>query len=273
MSRRYYRGGKGGGSVVGGIIFLLLLYCFSEFDYEVAKNLFISVLVIGGVVVVIKIASIFTKPYNNPKDWTNGNARERTGEYNTVSFGTANELQMERELRIFEPWGAKFVRNCLLAKDNGEKTEIDMLMITPKGIFVFENKDYNGWVFGNSDDEQWTATYRGGWNRAKKYRFYNPIKQNEGHIKALKKYVGEDIPIYSMIVFGDDCSLKKVTNNSSAQILHTSSIRESVNFIMASQSFCINEERANSLFGLLYSMRMTSYAEKEELIKTVNKYK
>ena len=43
-----------------------------------------------------------------------------------------------------------------------------------------------------------------------KNRFYNPIKQNRTHIKWLQKYVGEDVPLFSIIVFSERCELKNL---------------------------------------------------------------
>lgn len=44
-----------------------------------------------------------------------------------------------------------------------------------------------------------------------KHSFYNPIKQNQTHIKWLRSYIGEEIPLFSIIVFSERCELKKVT--------------------------------------------------------------
>lgn len=70
----------------------------------------------------------------------------------------------------------KILRNVYLPKDNGETSEIDVLYITQKGIFVFESKNYSGWIFGDEKGQYWTAMLP---NRQKN-RFYNPIKQ-ESH--------------------------------------------------------------------------------------------
>ena len=48
-----------------------------------------------------------------------------------------------------------------------------------------------------------------------KNRFYNPIKQNRTHIKWLQKYVGGNVPLFSIIVFSERCELKKVEVESS----------------------------------------------------------
>lgn len=60
-------------------------------------------------------------------------------------------------------------------------------------IFVVESKNYSGWIFGNEKS------------------FYNPIMQNKTHIKWLKKQVGNNIPVYSVIAFSERCKLKDIT--------------------------------------------------------------
>ena len=36
-----------------------------------------------------------------------------------------------------------------------ERTEIDVIMLTLNGIFVFESKNYRGWVYGHEKQKQW----------------------------------------------------------------------------------------------------------------------
>jgi len=42
-----------------------------------------------------------------------------------------------------------------------------------------------GWIFGNSNEKQWTQVLFG-----KKYRFQNPLHQNYKHTKAVQKLLG-----------------------------------------------------------------------------------
>ncbi|MCR5097842.1 MAG: NERD domain-containing protein [Lachnospiraceae bacterium] len=51
----------------------------------------------------------------------------------------------------------KVLRNVYLPKDNGETSEVDVIFITQKGIFVFESKNYSGWIFGDEKSQKWTA--------------------------------------------------------------------------------------------------------------------
>ncbi len=93
--------------------------------------------------------------------------------------------------------------------NNGMTTEIDVIAITEKGIFVLESKNYSGWIFGSYDSQKWTQSLQNG----EKNTFYNPIKQNEAHIKKLAKFLVLSPQCFrSYIVFSNRCELKKVPN-------------------------------------------------------------
>lgn len=89
----------------------------------------------------------------------------------------------------------------------GKTSEIDVLLIHEKGLFVIESKNYSGWIFGSEDQYKWTQVL----NKQNKNKFYNPIKQNETHIKALSQYIDTDRKqMISFIVFSERCELKNV---------------------------------------------------------------
>ncbi|MCW3789486.1 nuclease-related domain-containing protein [Plebeiibacterium sediminum] len=96
-----------------------------------------------------------------------------------------------------------------VVKSNNKYSQIDVVVATTEGIIVFEVKDYSGWIYGNGNYSHWTKVMSYG---KKKYRFYNPIKQNINHIEALKRQLKqfENIPFYSIIVFYGDCELKEI---------------------------------------------------------------
>ena len=104
---------------------------------------------------------------------------------------------------------SKILTNVYLPSVDGSTTEIDVMMIDSTGIYVFESKNYSGWIFGDEKGKNWTQSLKGG----KKTKFYNPVWQNKGHISALKKLLPEISPnlFYSFIVFSNRCELKKVT--------------------------------------------------------------
>ena len=84
------------------------------------------------------------------------------------------------------------------------------VMIHETGLYVVESKNYSGWIFGDVKQKEWTQILAGG---KKKTRFYNPIWQNAGHVKALRTFFNEYqyLPIFSLVVFSERCELKKIT--------------------------------------------------------------
>ena len=126
------------------------------------------------------------------------------------NLGRYGEYLTYKYLKYMEANGAKFLFNVYIPKERDETTEIDVLMICTKGIFVFESKNYSGWIFGNENQKNWYQTLPAGRGRSHKEIFYNPIMQNHSHIKHLKALLGVQIPVYSIVVFSDRCTLKNV---------------------------------------------------------------
>lgn len=95
-------------------------------------------------------------------------------------------------------------------KTTGGTSQIDLVVPTKAGIIVFEVKEYSGWIFGKGYQEYWTQVLAYG---REKYRLYNPVKQNKGHIEVLKQRLAHcaDVPYFSVIVFGGNCELRDVS--------------------------------------------------------------
>jgi len=97
------------------------------------------------------------------------------------------------------------VINDLTIKSNNRSSQIDHIVICPFGIVVIETKNYTGWIFGNEFSTNWTQViYK------EKFKHYNPIRQNRGHINALKYHLPRysHIPYYSIIVLAGSCEFK-----------------------------------------------------------------
>ena len=137
--------------------------------------------------------------------------RERKLIKSVTSFkrGTKSERNLVLKLLKYGIPRATIFHDLCIEKSNGEFSQVDIVIATTEGIIVFEVKDYNGWIFGDGNYSHWTKVMAYG---KKKYRFYNPIKQNASHIKTLKKQLKqfENIPFFSIIVFYGDCELKEI---------------------------------------------------------------
>ena len=99
--------------------------------------------------------------------------------------------------------------DLIIKKENGEFSQIDLVLVTSEGIIVFEVKDFSGWIYGSGNNTNWTKVLSYG---REKYKFYNPIKQNNNHISELKITLKQfqNIPFFSVIVFFGDCELKEI---------------------------------------------------------------
>lgn len=147
-----------------------------------------------------------------------------------------------------------FICNYLIHCSDFELIEIqeliiDLLLINSKGVFVLESKNYAGWIFGNETQRNWTQVIYD----SKKY-FYNPIMQNNLHIKCLKKIIGESIPMHSIIAFSDKCTLKNVTiKNSNVNVANQREVVSVINQICEQiNAVLLSETDVFNIYGKLY---------------------
>lgn len=123
--------------------------------------------------------------------------------------------------------------DCYIRKASGAYTQVDLVVATRAGLLVFEIKDYSGWIFGHFHQKYWTQVLAYG---KEKYRFYNPIMQNNGHIRAIRENLprNPEIPIYSIIVFFGNSTLKDVTIGSDNDYLvYPNDLKRTVSAILS----------------------------------------
>lgn len=168
--------------------------------------IYFSPIIITGII-LFRIISPYYKYIKSNYSTANTNGFFKTirdkglyGEY--ITFTYLEKLDINK----------KIMANLHLPKEDGTTTEIDLIMLSEYGIYVFESKNYSGWIFGSEKSKKWTQTFRNG----KRYHFLNPIWQNQGHISELKSVIGSEKPgLYkSLIIFSEGCKLKKVNMES-----------------------------------------------------------
>ena len=188
----------------------------------------------------------------------------------TNDIGKYGEKLTERELKWVKLLGrdGKILRNVYLPKGEGseETSEVDVIFITQKGIFVFESKNYSGWIFGNERDTLWTATLANG-NRNK---FYNPILQNKTHIKWMREFVGDKIPLFSIIVFSERCELKKITMESmDVEVIQRDQTYATVRDIWDQNPDVLTKEEVTALYEKLYPLTQVSQEVKDKHVERI----
>lgn len=107
----------------------------------------------------------------------------------------AARIGKRRVLGILKKKSPDVLQDFILPGAYGGLTKIDYAMLTSGGIICVQTKHYNGIVFGGPDEPQWTNV--DGIHRRK---FLNPMIQNEGRTRALKKVV-PSVPVANLVVF------------------------------------------------------------------------
>lgn len=113
------------------------------------------------------------------------------------------------------------ILNNIMLKTEKGTTQIDHIVVSIYGIFVIETKNYKGIITGTEFGDKWTKNMYG-----KKYYFYNPLKQNYGHVKALEKLLGiEEIMFIPIVVFSVS---SQINVKVSKPIIYTSQLKKTI---------------------------------------------
>jgi len=155
------------------------------------------------IIICFLIISIVRKSNQIKKD------KELIKSVTSLNRGTSSERELILGLLKNGIPKETIFHDLMIKKNNNKFSQIDMVIPTKEGIIVFEVKEYSGWIFGSGNNRNWTQILAYG---EKKYKFYNPIKQNNTHITELKKTLKQfqKVPFFSIIVFFGDCELKEI---------------------------------------------------------------
>ena len=168
----------------------------------------------------------------------------------------------------------KFLSNCYLPKPDGTFTEVDVILLHESGLYVFEVKNYSGWIFGEEGQKQWTQILPANRGLSKSIQFFNPILQNKVHLKWLREYIGEDAPLYSYIVFSDRCELKKITLTSNEHVvLNRRNLIYRVRRNAELKGAVLTEEKIDALYNKLYPLTQVTEEQKAAHVKSVEQKK
>lgn len=105
-----------------------------------------------------------------------------------------------------------YLKDMLIPNRVTGTSQIDFIIILNTAIAVIEVKNLRGELSG-SDYGSWTQTIHGESNYIN-----NPLKQNWGHIQALKELLGGKIDYFNLIAFTNNNKLEqiKISNRNSA---------------------------------------------------------
>lgn len=87
-------------------------------------------------------------------------------------------------------------------------SQIDMVALSPYGVFVIENKNYHGLVLGYTKAQYWRVYY----TPERWHKLYNPVMQNRKHredVVNLLSLMGYGyVKVYCPVIFNDFADLR-----------------------------------------------------------------
>lgn len=184
--------------------------------------------------------------------------------------GELGEFKIDFQLQRL-PENFRSLSDLLIETPRG-LTQIDHVIISPVGIFVIETKNFSGQIFGKQYDKVWTQVFY-----QKKNTFYNPIRQNYGHIQALKGILKRyQVDFYSIISFTRRCELRVDfdlrTIKSPICVIYDTEIADIVERkakSLMSGAKLLDEEQINDIFKTLENSNIIDAQKREQHLREV----
>ena len=124
--------------------------------------------------------------------------------YNILNSGRNGEKNLYKAVKKLEGNNIIFV-NLPIRYKRG-RSEVDMLIISPKGVVIIEVKNHSGTISGNWKAEKWLQQkfYRNG--KTTSIEMDNPIKQMRRQrdiVKSIFNAAGEDVWVDTVLYFSN----------------------------------------------------------------------
>jgi hypothetical protein len=145
------------------------------------------------------------------------------------------------------------LNNVTLKTESGT-TQIDHILVMDTGIFVIETKHYTGWIFGDPQGNQWTQTIF--W---KKSKFPNPVRQNYGHVQAIRSLFNLPAEAFlSLVVFTGDAEFK---TNLGSTVLKLSQLND---YLSGERPVLFDKRQMTYIVGRIEMKRLRHSLETDE---------
>lgn len=160
--------------------------------------------------------------------------------------------------------GIKYVLNDVLFDTENKSCQIDHIVINQNGVFVIETKNYSGRIYGTDAQLEWTQVLQYG---KVKNKLYNPVKQNQTHIYELKKVIGKDIPIKSLIVFTQN----NIDYIKSESVYSLKKIKKAINQPIT--DITLSSDEMKNIYNSILNLKNESNTTNRQHVKNINQMK
>lgn len=201
-------------------------------------------------------------------------------------FDFLNKLPIVNEMTgSFGEWLAKnyakvttdalVLHDVLIDGENGYTSQIDMILVGTKGLYVVEVKMYaDAKVYGDGNKSKWYY-----YNHGKKYEIYSPVKQNQKHIKYLKEFLKEfgDVPCFSIVtVICDDFKVSNINRTEEINTVVCGSLpamNDGIMKIAKDKPVVYDEAKKKEIFDFIQDNQRTGNDARKQHKEEVKTYK
>jgi Holliday junction resolvase-like predicted endonuclease len=166
----------------------------------------------------------------------------------------------------------KLFNSVYLPKSGDKTTEVDLIVVHERCIFIVEVKNYSGIIFGDKYNKKWTQKL----NKFNSNGFYNPVIQNKNHIKYFKdsidtgKYGLCDKNIYSIIVFGDKANINNIRiDEDNLKVIGINELENTLNSIVEKNTINLSDNEIEDISYILNKYTNASSEVKEKHIRDI----
>lgn len=178
--------------------------------------------------------------------------------------GWFGELMVKIHLKRLDNEKYKVLNDITVQLEDGTTAQIDHIVVSKYGVFVIETKNYKGWIVGNENAYYWKQViYK------RKEKLYNPLIQNDVHIKRLEEVLENinDIKFISIVAFTLRADIKvKTDKNLIYSLKLPKTIRKYKEEVM-------DEHKVNQIYEAIKILNIKDKTVKKEHISRIKNYK
>ena len=180
---------------------------------------------------------------------------------NRILKGRRGERCVGRTLKRLCRSGDFRLLNDVYIRSCDKESQIDHILIGKTGIFVIETKTYQGLILGNERDKEWVQNLYG------EHTFYNPVRQNWGHIRTLKYLLDgacSDWCYHSLVVFPSGTDI--LTDSDKVIVL-----KDLKRKILSVSNEVLTQEQMDDIESLIRKANIVSRKERWKHVRRIRK--
>lgn len=182
-----------------------------------------------------------------------------------------NGKSLIKKLKSMDIADAKILKDCYLPLNPGTTTKADIILIFQQGICVIKSENRENDIRGRNDEKCWTQTVSKGY-KPLVHSFHNPVWDNNSNILALNNLLKRpDIPVYSLVVFPDECNLNVPSVCGKARVIQLKELNKIIRRVCDEKTNVLDAKEIKDLYDKILPCTKDSLTQQQEHIESINR--